>query len=196
MNIIMKRTENVRNNLPSLHPSPISFPDCLPSLYFWNSTRNRWKQQNIINFLSNTKPKFELSVIVICRGTWRWLFKWKRVKPLTFIVRIIAFGVASADRIKHLSVNGNNYNVHIKVANTASQVLNNHINLPSFLRLNTNVSLFRICFQNLVEMRSDKACCAMPSILNLSRYPVKPTFQYCQFDESIEKWSAVLYDNL
>ena len=96
---IMKRTENVRDNLPSLHPSPISFPDCLPSLYFWSSTNIRLKQQNIIHFLSNTKPKFELSVIVMCRGTWRWLFKWKRVKPLTFIVRIIAFGVASADKM-------------------------------------------------------------------------------------------------
>jgi len=25
--------------IPSLHPSPTSFPDCLPSLYFCNSER-------------------------------------------------------------------------------------------------------------------------------------------------------------
>lgn len=32
--------------------------------------------------------------------TWRWLFKWKRVSPFTFIVRIIAFGVASAPSVQ------------------------------------------------------------------------------------------------
>lgn len=36
--------------------------------------------------------------------TWRWLFKWNRVNPLTPIVRIIAFGVASARRAKVESV--------------------------------------------------------------------------------------------
>lgn len=80
--------------IPSLHPSPISFPDCLPSLYFCNAAK---KDSAFI-----AKLKIGQGIIIRIKETWRWLFKWNRVKPLTFMVRMIAFGVASADNIQNL----------------------------------------------------------------------------------------------